>query len=422
MRSLFLTVAYLLIIALGFQASYVWMLGYVWVDIFTPQLVAYSILPSIPVSMILAVFVLVGLLRLPKDPDVVARSVTVLTVLLGAWMSLTLLWAEVPDAAFAKWNWAIKSVLFSCCVPYFLRSRIHIEAFLWTLVLSGIAHCLPFGAKVLISGGGYGMPLGLVNMNHGYGESSTLAMFAVSLVPICLYLYKWQTLLPHPRLVRLLLVGFIILALLTSIGTYARTGLISIGVLGMLLMLRSRRRLLYLVVAPLMTMLLLSITSESWMDRMSTIGDSSEESAMGRVAVWLWTLKYVITHPWGGSFDVFLINEMTIPLADGSTLTVLSKAFHSIYFEILGETGIPGFALFLAIVLVTRRTFVMLRNERFGPDAEWLSDVGQYLLFTLYVFLAGGAFIGIGFQSYFYYLAALSVALLNIRQKIRRSM
>ncbi|EER61912.1 O-antigen polymerase [Acidovorax delafieldii 2AN] len=154
MRSLFLTVVYLLIIALGFQASYVWMLGYVWVDIFTPQLVAYSLLPSIPVSMILAVFVLFGLLRLPKDPDVVARSVTVLTVLLGAWMSLTLLWAEVPDAAFAKWNWAIKSVLFSCCVPYFLRNRIHIEAFLWTLVLSGIAHCLPFGAKVLISGGG----------------------------------------------------------------------------------------------------------------------------------------------------------------------------------------------------------------------------------------------------------------------------
>lgn len=420
MRSLLLTAAYFLIIGLGFQASYVWVLGYVWVDIFTPQLLAYSMLPSLPVSMILAVLVLLGLLGLPKDPDVGIRGVTVLTVLFGGWMSLTLLWSEVPGAAFDKWSWAIKSVLFSCCVPYFLRNRIHVEAFLWTLVLSGMAHCLTFGAKVLISGGGYGMPLGLLSVNYGYGESSTLAMFSVSLIPICLYLYKWQTLLPQTKIVRLMLIGFMAAALLTSIGTYARTGLISIAVLSMLLMFRSKRRLRYLIITPVVLALLFSSTSENWMNRMSTIGDSSEESAMGRVAVWLWTIKYVMAHPWGGGFEVFRINEMTISLPDGSTLTVFAKAFHSIYFEILGETGIPGFMLFLAIVLVTRRTFVRLKRERFGPEAEWLSDAGQYLLFALYVFLAGGAFIGVGFQSYFYYLAAMSVALLNIRQKIFR--
>jgi putative inorganic carbon (hco3(-)) transporter len=136
------------------------------------------------------------------------------------------------------------------------------------------------------------------------------------------------------------------------------------------------------------------------------------------VAVWMWTLNYVSTHPFGGSFDVFRINEMTMTLADGSLLAVEAKAFHSIYFEILGETGIPGFLLFMAIVLRVRSYFVKAKKAVLKPDDAWLNDAGMYLLFTLYVYLAGGAFIGVGFQSYFYYLAALSVALWNLRNRL----
>jgi probable O-glycosylation ligase (exosortase A-associated) len=419
MRSLYLTLIYMAILALGIQSSFLFVMGYVWVDIFTPQLLAYSILPSVPVSMILGICVFISFFRLPRDVHVPVRDVTIMVGIFGIWMTMTLLWAAVPDAAYDKWNWAIKNILISCLIPFFLRGRHHIEAFLWTLVLSGIAHCLPFGAKVLLSGGGYGMPLGLINMNQGYGEGSTLAMFAISLIPMCMYLYKWQTLIPYPRLTRWMLIVFMVMALLTSVGTYARTGLVSIGVLGLLLILRSKNKVRYLVVLSVAALIVMSVSSDQWVGRMSTIGDGSEGSAMGRVAVWMWTLNYVSTHPFGGSFDVFRINEMTMTLADGSLLAVEAKAFHSIYFEILGETGIPGFLLFLAIVLRARSYFVKAKKAVLKPDDAWLNDAGMYLLFTLYVYLAGGAFIGVGFQSYFYYLAALSVALWNLKNRLQ---
>lgn len=420
MRGIFLLSIYMAIIALGFNASFIFVLGYVWVDIFTPQHIAFSILSSIPVSLILGLCVFISFFRLPKDEWVKARAITWITLLFGLWMTATLFWAEVPGPALGKWDWAFKSVMFSSLVPFFLRSRVHIEAMLWTIVVSGIAHCIPFGIKVLLSGGGYGKPLGLIMGNSGYGEGSTLALISICLIPMCLYLYKNQTLVPNVRLAKVMLAGFIALALLTSIGTYARTGLISIGVLGLLLIMRSKAKLTYLAIVVVAGGLISLITSDAWLGRMGTIGDDSEDSAMGRVAVWQWTANYVLSHPMGGSFEVYRINETKLVLGDGSVLSVAGKAFHSIYFEILGETGIPGIVMYLSIVLLARSSFArIVKRAATGEDA-WITEASRYLLFTLYVFLVGGAFIGIGFQSFFYYVAALSVAMLNLSDRMQK--
>ena len=420
MRGLFLFLVYSAMLVLGLNASFIFVLAYVWVDIFTPQHIAFSIISSVPVSMILGLCVFIAFFRLPRDPFVKARGITWATLLFGLWMTLTLIWAELPGPALGKWDWAFKSVMFSILVPFFLRTRVQIEAMLWTIVISGIAHCIPFGVKVLLSGGGYGKPLGLIIGNSGYGEGSTLALISVCLIPMCLYLFKHQTLIPNARLARVLLGGFIALALLTSIGTYARTGLVSIGVLGLLLIMRSKNKLTYLMLVGVVGGVIALIASDAWVGRMGTIGDDSEGSAMGRVAVWMWTVDYVLAHPLGGSFEVYRINETKLVLGDGSVLTVMGKAFHSIYFEVLGETGMPGIVMYLSIMLMTRNGFARVVNRQADGEYAWLTDAARYLLFTIYVFMVGGAFIGIGFQSFFYYLAALSVALVNLSDRINQ--
>ncbi|MCW5652272.1 putative O-glycosylation ligase, exosortase A system-associated [Hydrogenophaga sp.] len=421
MRGILLLSVYMAFLYMGFHTPFILVMGYVWADIFTPQRIAYSIMPSIPVSMILGLCVFLSLFRLPKDPDIRLRAATLVTAMFGVWMTITLLWAAVPAAAMYKWDWAVKAVLFSCLIPFFLRSRMHIEAMLWTIVVAGIAHCIPFGVKVLVSGGGYGKPLGLIMYNAGLGEGSTLAMFAVFLIPMCLYLYKWQTLLPEGKWVKPMLIFFIIMALLTAVGTYARTGLVCIGVLGMLLILRSRHKVAYLVIVGVAGFLLSLITSDEWAGRMGTIGDDTEGSAMARVAVWFWTLEYVATHPLGGSFDVYRISQTALRLSDGSVIMETGRAFHSIYFEILGETGIPGMAMYLTIVLLTRNAFARIARRKSAPEDAWINDAARYLLFSLYILMAGGAFVAVGFQPYFYYLAALSVGLININGKLQKA-
>ena len=65
-------------------------------------------------------------------------------------------------AGWPKWDWAFKTVMFSAFIPLVIRSRVQIEAFVQIYVLTLAANFIPFAAKVLISGGGYGRNLGLM--------------------------------------------------------------------------------------------------------------------------------------------------------------------------------------------------------------------------------------------------------------------
>lgn len=421
MRSLFLLGIYLFFVFAGLRAPFLLVLGYVWVDIFTPQLISYGLLSYVPVSLILGLLTVVSVVMLPRNPDVRLRAVTVLVALFAVWMTTTLAWAVLPEPAMEKWSWAIKSVSFSCLVPFFFRNRVQVEAFIWVIVLSGMGHCIPFAVKVLVSGGGYGRPLGLIAANSGYGESSTLSMFAVSLVPMCMHLRAHSVLFARTRLFKLALLGFAVCGILTSLGTYARTGLISLGVLACALVFFSKHRLIVMVLSVVFALGVGAFMGEGWSGRMSTIADSSgESSAMGRVGVWLWTLDYVAKHPLGGSFEIYRINQIDLELGSGEVLQAAGKAFHSVYFEILGETGVPGFILYLLIVATTLIGLLRIRSRAREPDAQWIRSLCDAVIVAALIFLAGGAFIGVGFSSYFYYLGAASAMLANVFDGYRR--
>ena len=415
MRSLFLLGVYCSFFVFGLRAPHILVLGYVWVDIFTPQLISYGILTEIPVSMLLGVAILLSLARLPSSPDVKLRLVTILVGLFSIWMTASLAWAVVPDAAYIKWNWAIKSVAFSCLVPFFFRNRVQIESLVWIIVLSGMGHCIPFGVKILVSGGGYGRSLGLIEANSGYGESSTLSMFAVTLVPMCLYLRDHSALFARTTLFKLVMTGFVVAAVLTSLGTYARTGLISVGVLAIAMFFLSKRKWLVLMLSTVFVLGAGAFMGQGWSERMSTITDASDDSsAMGRVGVWMWTLDYVAKNPLGGSFDAYRINQIGVVMKDGNLLQAAGKAFHSIYFEVLGELGIPGFLLYLCIIAATLLALLRIRRRANTPEWLWMRSLSDAFTIAALIFLTGGAFIGVGFNSYFYYIGAAAAALANV--------
>jgi probable O-glycosylation ligase (exosortase A-associated) len=421
MRGIFLLGVISLLFLWGFRAPFLFVLAYVWASIFTPQHVAYSIVNSIPISLIFGMLGFGYFLALKKPEYIRWRPQSIVTGLLAVWMTLTLMWAVVPGPAFEKWDWAIKSIAFTVIIPHFIRDRQDFEAFIWTILVAGMAHCIPFGLKVVLSGGGYGMPLGLVAGNSGYGEGSTLAMFSVSLIPLAIYLYFHQTLLPQRRLAKWMLGFFVVFLLLTSIGTYARTSVVCLAVLSICFVYYGRRRLLSLALILLLAAIAYPFVDMDWIERMSTISDDSEASAMGRVAVWSWVVKYIVSHPWGGSFEMYRINEYAMTLPDGSVLQIAGKAFHSIYFEMLGEGGIPGFLMFIFLIVLTLLSYVRHKNVLLSTGELWLGDAGRLLLISTLVFLAGGAFIGVAFQSYFYYLVALSAAYLNMNSKYARA-
>ncbi len=415
LRSLWLLFVYVAFLGLGLSAPFVATLGYVWVDTFQPQNVAYIVLNQLPVAMIMGVVAIGGYLLLDRRSPPRFTLQTGLQVAMIVWVTLTLIWAVAPDAAWEKWDTAVKTMAFAAFLPYVIRSRAQIEAFAQTYVFSLAANFLPFGLKVLISGGGYGANLGLQGGNSGLSEGGLLSTICLMTVPLAIFLATHSRLIPRFKVLPLAYWAVAGLAVATAVGTYERSALVGLVVLGVYMWIRTRRKFTVGVVFAAVACLILYSASSRWDARISTIGGDyqNEESAYVRILVWKWTLQFTRTHPLGGGFQTYLIDHVEIPgTVDAAAHMEFGRAFHSIYFEVLGEHGYPGLAIFLTIA---GSAFIMLRRvarrARRYPELQWVVGLADALQSGLAVFLTAGAFVGLAFQPMFWYFISLAVSL-----------
>jgi probable O-glycosylation ligase (exosortase A-associated) len=420
MQSLFLTAVFSSLMFMGFTAAFAAALGFVWVDIVKPQQLAYSIINDLPLSLVAAVTTL--FLFAAKDKKFAPKfgGILLLLTLLTVWVTFTASLSDFPTRAWAKWDWASKVLIFAVLIPYIFRSRVQIEAFILVFVFAASTIFFSAGIKTLLGSGGYGVLAIMGSGNTGLAESSTLALVCVMLIPLVVFVMRHSLLLPKNRLMTGLFVGIIVTALAAVIGTSARTGVIAVVVLCVLSILKSKKKLWWFAgigIAALVVMNL-DLSSTRWGARMSTIESyNADSSALGRLKVWEWTLNFVGSHPLGGGFDAYMYNRIAAVSSDGIVQylpewQVGGKAFHSIYFEVLGEQGIFGFALYFSIILLTLLTLRRIKKTwRNYAGMAWVVALSDALTAAILVFLAGGAFVGIAYQPYIFYMVSLTVAI-----------
>jgi probable O-glycosylation ligase (exosortase A-associated) len=424
LRSLYISLVYGVFLFGGLVAPFALGLGYVWVDTFTPQQVAYSIVNEFPVSEVMAIGAILAYLLLDRKSPPGLNLVTVLVVAMAAWVTFTTFNDPVrPVDAFGKWDWAIKTIVFSAFMPAMFRSRVQIEAFLQIYIFSLAGQFLPFAGKTILTGGKYGASFGLVEGNGGLAEGSHLATVCLMVIPILFHLRRYMLILPRWRIIKLGYVGLAFACLAACVGTFERTAIVGLVVVVLGFLLRSRRRILYGAILAGVVVAGSSYVATSkneWVERMKTIATySKDNSAFGRILVWRWTLDFVKTHPYGGGFNAYLVDEIKLPGTPEHPEPIVDKgrAFHSVYFEMLGEHGWVGLGLFLSLFAVSFLTLrrAAIRAKRL-VGMEWCHDLARMLQISLLVPLACGAFIGIAFQAEIYYMFALAVML---RQQVR---
>src|SRR5579862_741186 len=412
MQELFVAAVYVFYLFLGFMAPFVAGLGYIWVDIFTPQNVAPHVLGDFPVALVLGLACFAGYTLFDRRERPHIGLPLLLILAFAGWMSLTQLWAVAPDAA-EKWTWAFKVMIFAAFTPFLFRSRVQIEAALLTIIFALSSTVLAVAAKTLVTGGGYGAREALVGANSGLAEGSTLSMVAVAILPLVTFVSRYSLILAAPRrLVSVACRGFSACCVVTAVGLFTRTGLVALGVYVVLAWWQSRHKIVIGAAVAAGILVLLPLMGTVWEDRMSTIENpESDPSAAGRLAVWQWTLSYVAEHPLGGGFNVYEFDKVELPSTTGVPRTVTGVAFHSIYFEILGEMGIVGLAVWASLIAAFFIGLVRLRRQaRQYEEGEWLVGLTTALASSVTIYLVGGAFIGVGFQPTLYYLIGIAIA------------
>lgn len=420
MQSLFLSAVFFTLIFTGFSAAFTAALGFVWVDVVKPQQLAWAIITDWPLSLIAAVAMIAQYTLKDRKFPPKFSGILALIAVFTIWVTLTTMMSIIPERPWGKWDWVYKVLLFALFIPFVFRSRVQIESFILVFVFSAATIFFSAGVKTLLGGGGYGTLAIMGGGNTGLAEGSTLAVVSVMLIPLIVFLMRHTLVFPRNWMTYGLFSGIILTALATVVGTGARTGIIAVAVLAGLSMLESKKKLWWIAAAALAGIVFLNIdlSQTRWGARMSTIETyNKDSSALGRLKVWEWTAKYTADHPLGGGFDSFLLNRIANVTEDGTVQyypegRLVGKAFHSVYFEVLGEQGFPGFAMYFAMILIALFKLRKLKKKwRNHPDMEWVVSLADALISAMLIFLAGGAFVGIAYQPFIFYMLGLTVAI-----------
>ncbi|WP_129793035.1 DUF5935 domain-containing protein [Sphingosinicella sp. CPCC 101087] len=438
------------LLALGLKRPFLFVLGYAYVDIVAPQRLSYYLLNSIPISMIMAALAVAAWFFADRKRDLAVTPRQLLMLILLGYCGLTTWYADMPLEALEKWDWAWKAVAFGIFLPLTLTTRLRVEAMLLFMTLSAGLIIIVGGIKTALSGGGYGALNLMVENNSGLYEGSIISTFAIALIPIILWFARFGTIFPpnqasvagatgtspnrgtiaQPRkgnlpglMVKLFCGALIFACLLMPVGTEARTGLVCIAVLAILMLRDVKRRILYIAAAGFLGLVAIPFLPQSFTDRMGTIqGYQADQSASTRLAVWGWTLEYVQRKPFGGGFEAYVQNRIqvrTVAEQDLGEVQLVAtrteadegRAWHSAYFEMLGEQGYPGLLLFLLIHgtgLV--RMEVLRRRYRDRDDMAWVSPLATALQHFQIVYLVGSLFVAVAFQPFVWMAIGVQIA------------
>jgi len=424
------------LLGMGLKRPFLFVLAYVYIDVVSPQRLTYLLLNTVPISAIAVVLAVAAWLLADDKRDMrVAPRQALILVLLG-YCFLTTINADFPVEAADKWEWVWKALAFAAFLPLTLRTRLRIEALLLFMILSAASIAIVGGIKTLASGGGgYGELNLMVDNNSGLYESSTISAVAIAIIPIILWLMRHGTIFLPDWRVRTFALALIFACLLIPVGTSARTGLVCIGLLAVLMLRTVKRRGLYIAALAAAGLCAVPLLPSAYSERMGTIkAYGQDESASTRIAVWKWTIAYAKEHPFGGGFDAFRQNKIRYDMAKvqgtGPSQAVATsgvvdqaRAYHSAYFEMLGEQGYPGLALWLLIMLsgIVRMEVLRRRYAATGGALDWAGPLAGALQEAQLIYLLGAAFAGIAFQPFIYMVLGAQIGLDTYLNRLRRA-
>ncbi|MDP2809172.1 MAG: putative O-glycosylation ligase, exosortase A system-associated [Rhodocyclaceae bacterium] len=336
-------------------------------------------------------------------------------------LSMLLLLQGTLSASFAydgnAGNWDLyskfaKAIIFALIMPLMVTSRYRFHAMVVMLCLGMAFHGLIDGLKFIASGGAH-----IVRGLAKFGDNNHFAVVMTMVIPLLLYLYRYSAI----RIVQWASLGCALVIFGTVVGTHSRGGFIALLAVAVWLVLTSRRRIMGAILIGLGMTVAIALAPASWTGRMETIKHIQEDSSfMQRVEAWQVSSAIALRNPFaGGGFhavqvqpvwdrfrgETGLLGFVGVPQLPSEKF----RAAHSIYFEVMGDLGLVGFLLFMALLANTLLTGIRIHRmaTRAGPEFLWADDLARALIAVVVAFMVGGAGVSLAYSETIYVIVML---------------
>jgi probable O-glycosylation ligase (exosortase A-associated) len=371
-----------------------------------PHRMTWGFAYDLPFGMMVMLATVVGLV-ITRDKKGLPNAIEVYLLLaLWGWFLVTTIFAFYPDDAWIQFNKVSKILVGIFLSLFLLQDARKLRALIWVIALSiGF-----FGVK----GGIFSIMTGAQNQVLGPRDSfisgnTEIGLALNMVIPLLVFLQREETKLWRRRL----LMAAAILSIIASLGTYSRGALVGLAVVVPLVFLKSRARLILLPLLAVAIFVLPSVMPRQWLERMGTIETYEQDvSANQRLNSWYVARELAKDYPiMGGGFRTFSkdIYEAYMP---GYKYAENALDAHSIYFQVLGEHGFTGLALFVALIVSTllslRRIIWKTRRE---PSQQWICNCAQMLEVSVLAYAVSGAFLSMSYFDLFYHQVVITVIL-----------
>jgi probable O-glycosylation ligase (exosortase A-associated) len=246
------------------------------------------------------------------------------------------------------------------------------------------------------------------------GNDFALALTLILSLALCFLFYE------RKRMLKILLFVMISIFIFGIFMTQSRGGILAFFITILFIVFNSRYKIYGLLLVILTTVILYFALPYAF-ERLKSIENYQEEaSARSRIDAWKASLKMVSDHPLTGvGAGNFTVAYGLFYRPENALHQYAWFAAHSIYFEILGELGLPGI-MFLFLVLFFNfwdnfMSFTMIKMKR---ELEVFQKIPVYLSAVFVSFMVCGAFLSCISYPHLYMYSGIVVA---CRRIIRQS-
>lgn len=384
--------AFFLLLIPVFNKPFIGVALWLWAAMFFPSAWVYGPAQLIRYNFVFSIITILGVFAYKKRAKVEANALTILITLFFIWSFITFLTGQgAPALAEYYLLNFLKIVALYYCAAAVLVKKIHVDFFIWSILLSVGFFASVEGLKVIASGGAShisGLP------GHVLGDRNDLAMGINLSIPLVAYLREQyqNKILKLGLLVVMLLMAFCVL------GTYSRGGLVGLLVLGILFLMESDKKILVILSLLFVVFIGNYLMPPEWFIRMETINSASEDgSFMGRVIAWKIATLIALDNPIFGAgikgpenLTVWLpyaleLNSKLTGIDTPPPDLLRGHAAHNSFFQVLGEQGFPGLILFVLIILVSFNK--LNKAMRFFPKNSSNYYLAKMLKLSLIMYL-----------------------------------
>lgn len=421
MRDIFLLAFFLIAIYFTFKRPFIGVCAWIWIAMTAPTNWAFGFSTSLRLNFSIVLLTVLAYLFAQKNKVFQLGSIGWLVLLFCLWTLLTSLnhITHQSDVVWGHFTDFTKVIALFFFILLLLQKPLHIDTFIWCIILSVSSYAALEGLKFLLSGGSHNVTgrAGVIRDRNDFAVAVNMCL------PLILYL-AYRTSNQHLKIGLWVLFALNIVAI---VGTGSRGGFIGIAILAIAFWFKSKRKILLLLLAVTILPTAYQFTPAEWRERQNTIQTAAAEdqSFIGRL--WAWKISVMIANDnpaTGGGFRAVLnpiiwhsyapftpsFGPITTPEIPENSGTL---AAHSIYFQVLGDHGYVGLIIFLFILLLAYLTNIKNKKYALANNQLWVVELSKALNLAIIGFAITGANVSLAYFDLLYAIFAI-VAVVKI--------